>query len=54
VVCRFYDHPLIHEIYPEGRWTWRRLVGRKQSNAEASELLVINGPSQAKANNKLF
>jgi len=50
VVCRFYDHPLVHELYPEGRrWTWRRLVGRKQSNAAAAELLVINGPSRAKA-----
>ena len=50
VVCRFYDHPLIREIYPEGeQWTWRRLVGRKQSNAEASELLILNGPSHADA-----
>ena len=50
VVCRFYDDPLIRDIYPEGqRWTWRRLVGRKQSNVEAPEVLIINGPSRAKA-----
>ena len=50
VVCRFYDHPLIREIYPEGRhWTWRRLVGRKQSNAKAAELLIVNGPSHGRS-----
>jgi len=47
VVCRFYDHPLIRELYPEPEWKWRRLKGRKQSNAEAPEVLVINGPSLA-------
>lgn len=49
VVCRFYRHELIEELYPECNWTWRRLVGRKQSNAEAPEVLVINGPSKAVA-----
>lgn len=48
VVCRFYDHPLIQKLYPSSRWTWRRLKGRKQSNAEAPEVLLINGPSQAR------
>lgn len=45
VVCRFYDHPLIRELYPEPRWTWMRLKGRKQSNDAAPEVLIINGPS---------
>jgi DNA adenine methylase len=45
VVCRFYDHPLIRELYPETRWTWKRLKGRTQANAEAPELLLINGPA---------
>lgn len=45
VVCRFYDHPLIRRLYPEPRWTWNRLKGRKQSNDEAPEVLIINGPS---------
>jgi DNA adenine methylase len=51
VVCRFYDHPLIRELYPEPRWTWRTLKGRKQSNAEAAEVLILNGPSRAKPGN---
>lgn len=47
IVCRFYDHPLIRRLYPEGdRWTWRRLRGRDQANnAEKAELLIINGHS---------
>jgi len=24
VVCRFYDHALIRELYPESLWTWKR------------------------------
>lgn len=47
VVCRFYDHPLIREIYPEPRWTWRRMQGRKQTNEASPEVLIINGPSYA-------
>lgn len=47
VVCRFYDHPLIRELYPETQWTWRHLKGRKQTNDEAPEVLLINGPSYA-------
>lgn len=49
VVCRFYDHPLIRELYPEGRWTWRRQKGRKQTNEASPEVLIINGPSYAEA-----
>jgi DNA adenine methylase len=45
VVCRFYDHPLVREIYPESQWTWIRLKGRKQSNEEAPEVLIVNGPA---------
>lgn len=40
IVCRFYDHPLVRELYPETEWNWRRLVGRKQSNNEAPEVLL--------------
>lgn len=47
VVCRFYDHPLIRELYPEPKWKWRRLKGRKQSNAAAPEVLLLNQPSRA-------
>jgi len=52
VVCRFYDHPLVRELYPEGAWTWRRMTGRKQSNADAPEVLILNGPSRATSTDK--
>lgn len=48
VVCRFYDHPLVRELYPESRWRWTTpLGGRKQSNAEAPEVLLVNRPGPA-------
>lgn len=47
VVCRFYEHPLIRELYPEGRWTWRHLSGRDQVNQTKAEVLIINGQSRA-------
>lgn len=48
VVCRFYDHPWVRELYPETRWTWRYLQGGKtQANEKAPEVLLINGPSYA-------
>ena len=47
VVCRFYDHPLIRELYPEPEWTWRYLTGgRDQANQYKPEILIINGPSR--------
>jgi hypothetical protein len=49
VVCRFYDHPLVRELYPESHWTWRILEGgRTQTNDSAPEILLLNGPSFAK------
>lgn len=48
IVCRFYDHPLVRELYPEDRWTWRFLDGgRTQANKKPPEVLLINGPSYA-------
>lgn len=48
VCCRFYDHPLVCELYPESRWTWRRLSGGKdRANKEKPEVLLLNGPSYA-------
>lgn len=48
VVCRFYDHPLIRELYPEPHWTWRHIAGgRTQTNDTAPEVLILNGPSRA-------
>lgn len=43
VVCRFYDHPLIRELYSTEKWTWLFLEGRKQTNEAATEeVLLIN------------
>lgn len=41
VVCRFYEHPLIRELYPETQWQWQALEGRKQSNDVAAEVLIV-------------
>lgn len=42
VVCRFYDVPLVRELYPEGDWQWVRLKGRDQANSDDKpEILVI-------------
>lgn len=42
VVCRFYDVPLVRELYPESAWEWHLLEGRKQSNDAAPEVLLVN------------
>jgi hypothetical protein len=48
IVCRFYDHPLIRELYPESQWTWRHMEGgKKQSNEAGPEVLLLNGASRA-------
>jgi DNA adenine methylase len=44
VVCRFYDHPLVRELYPEDQWTWNRFTGRKQTNEAGPEVLLIRNP----------
>lgn len=42
VVCRFYDHPKMREMYPEDRWEWFVVDGgRKQTNEKAPEVLVV-------------
>jgi DNA adenine methylase len=41
VVARFYEHPLIEELYPPHEWTWNRYVGKKQSNAVGPEVLLV-------------
>jgi site-specific DNA-adenine methylase len=42
VVCRFYDHPLIRELYPPTFWRWRLLEGRTQANSKSPEVLLIS------------
>ncbi|MBN2024962.1 MAG: hypothetical protein JW809_19450 [Pirellulales bacterium] len=54
IVCRFYDHPLVRELYPETRWRWRPFTGRKQSNAEAPEVLLVNSRSCEAKDKTLF
>jgi DNA adenine methylase len=44
-VLRFYDHPLVRELYPEGPWTWVRREGKRQTNDVGPEVLLINGRS---------
>lgn len=40
IVCRFYDTPLIRELYPEPAWKWHTFTGRKQTNGDAPEVLL--------------
>lgn len=41
LVMRFYDHPLVRELYrAEDGWIYKHSIGRKQSNAPADELLI--------------
>lgn len=41
VVCRFYDVPLIRELYPEPAWEWNHFKGRDQKNADKAEVLLV-------------
>jgi len=42
IVCRFYDAPLIRELYRESDgWVWNLLKGRKQTNDDAPEVLLV-------------
>jgi DNA adenine methylase len=41
ILLRFYDHPLVRELYPASSWLWEPLTGGKtQTNAEAPEVLI--------------
>ena len=45
VVCRFYDHPVVRELYTGAGWHWRAMEGGKtQTNAAAPEVLLSNMP----------
>lgn len=42
VVVRMYEHPLVRELYLEkDGWIYNQLKGRKSSNVEAAELLIV-------------
>lgn len=48
VVCRFYDHPLIRELYPPTLWHWHYLTGgrRQTHDTDAPEVLLTrNAPA---------
>lgn len=47
IVCRFYEHPLIRELYPPGAWSWQELTGRKQTNDDAPEVLLTRCPANS-------
>ncbi len=42
VVVRYGDHPLIRELYPESKWTWKLLTSRTQGNNGKAEAMIIN------------
>lgn len=46
VCVRYYDHPLIRELYPEGKWTYLRPNSKTQTNKEVAELLLVNSPTE--------
>jgi hypothetical protein len=41
IVCRFYDIPMIRDLYPETHWQWNLFTGRKQTNAPGPEVLLV-------------
>ena len=45
VVCRFYDHPLVRELYGDDGWEWKPRSGRKQTNEKALEFLIVRNGS---------
>jgi len=48
VVMRFYDHPMVRELYGADRWTWNIMEGGKtQANNAAPEVLLVNNPGPA-------
>jgi DNA adenine methylase len=41
VVVRAYDDRFVHELYPNDQWTWHEFTGRKQTNVDAAEVLLV-------------
>jgi len=41
VVVRAYDCEFIREVYDEKDWTWHEFTGRKQTNDDALEVLLV-------------
>jgi hypothetical protein len=45
VVVRCYDIPLISKLFPNSHWQYLTANGRKQTNAVATEILIVNHPN---------
>ena len=43
MVVRAYDTPFIRSLYIYDGWEFREITGRKQTNAEAPEVLIVRG-----------
>ncbi len=41
IVCRFYDHPLVRQLYGGPGWCWHTLEGRDQANETKPEVLIV-------------
>ena len=52
VVSRFYDHPIVRELYPESEWTWHHITGRKQTNDAAPEVLLVRARQHCRKGSK--
>lgn len=48
IVVRYYDHPLIRELYPAGQgWRWLHLAGGKtQHGKDAPEVLIVKNTTE--------
>lgn len=44
VVIRYYDVEFVRELYPSNTWDYQTLKGRKQTNEDASEVLITRIP----------
>ncbi len=41
IVVRAYDHEFVKTHYPKEVWTWHEFTGRKQTNRDAPEVLLV-------------
>lgn len=41
IVVRAYDHDVVRKLYPHNQWTWHEFIGRKQTNVNAPEVLLV-------------
>jgi hypothetical protein len=47
IVARYYDDPMVRELYPEDRWQWIRFDGRDRANNDKKpEVLLVSSAGQ--------